>query len=266
MTSTQFATNDGFAWGTAPWGRTLECVPLAAVALHCFTGRDLGLPADVAAAPEVWTALATRIGVAPRRLHRLRQVHGAGVACADGSMVSALDAPLAEADVVVAQSPDVAVAVRVADCVPLLLADRRTGAVAAAHSGWRGTSAGVPRVAVRAMAERYGARPEDLVVAIGPSIGGCCYQVGREVGERFAADGHHASALDAWFTADGDGRYRLDLWRACGDQLRDAGVPGESIHVAGICTATDTVWSHSYRRDGERAGRMVAVIRPRRPL
>jgi hypothetical protein len=262
--ATQSDTNPGFAWRRAPWGRTLECRPLAAVAAHCFTGRDLGLAAHTGVTPEAWAALAGEIGVAPERLHRVRQVHGAEVACADDAVLSALDSPLAEADVLVAQRPGVALAVRVADCVPLLLADARTGAVAAAHAGWRGTAARVPVVAVRALVERYGARPRDLVAAIGPSIGECCYQVGPDVRERFAADGHHDRDLEAWFTADGDGRSRLDLWRACRDQLMGAGVPGAQIHVAGICTATDPRWSCSHRRDGERAGRMVAAIRPGR--
>ena len=261
--STQFVTKDSFVWRDAPWGRTLECEPLSEVAPHCFTGRDFALPAGGDVPHEAWAALAVRVGVAPERLHRLRQVHGCEVACADTSNTSALHAPLADADVMVARAPDVALAVRVADCVPLLIGDPRTGAVAAAHSGWRGTASNVPRVAVRALADRYGARPADLVAAIGPSIGGCCYQVGPEVRDAFAVTGHSSADLDAWFAPDRDGRFRLDLWRACRDQLLAAGVPVGQVHLAGICTATCEDWCWSYRREGERAGRMVAVIRPR---
>lgn len=253
--------NDRFSWHRAPWGRTLACDALSAIAAHCFTGRDLALPADGGVPRDAWEALAARVGVTPARLHWVRQVHGAAVACADDAGIAAYDEPLGEADVIVGGSPHVALAVRVADCVPLLISDPRTGAAAAAHAGWRGAASHVPLVAIRALADRYGADPANLVVAIGPSIGACCYQVGPEVRAQFSAAGHPAAELDRWFTPDRGDRWRLDLWRACRDQVVAAGVAADRVHVAGVCTATDD-WCWSYRREGARAGRMVAAIRP----
>ncbi len=92
-----------------------------------------------------------------------------------------------EADGVMTDEHGVALVVQVADCVPLLMADPRTGAVAAVHAGWRGTAANIAAAAVRRLQQQYGCRPEDLVAAIGPCIGACCYQVGPEVREAFTS-------------------------------------------------------------------------------
>jgi YfiH family protein len=148
------------------------------------------------------------------------------------------------------------VAVRVADCVPLLLADTVTSAVAAVHAGWRGTAAGVAAATVEALRHRFGVKPQDLVVAIGPSIGACCYRVGAEVKEAFAAAG--AARLDRWFAGE-----HLDLVAANRDQLAAAGVPEAQIHACGLCTAMHLEVLTSYRAEQEKAGRLAAVIRCR---
>ena len=151
-----------------------------------------------------------------------------------------------------------ALSVRSADCVPILLADRRTGAVAAVHAGWKGTAAGAALVAVQALASRYGSASDDIVAAIGPSIGPCCYEVGRGLEQHFAA---HPEA-PGWFSRDT--KPRLDLWRATCDQLGRAGIPTEQIHLCGLCTSDHPAVFHSYRRDGKKAGRLVAAIRSAR--
>jgi hypothetical protein len=149
----------------------------------------------------------------------------------------------------------VAVSVRAADCVPILLADRRTGAVAAIHAGWKGTAAGAVMVAVQSLASRYGAKPEDMIAAVGPCIGPCCYEVGPELAGHFSS---HAEA-STWFSDAA--RPHLDLWRATRDQLIRAGVPPAQIHVCALCTFDHPSLFHSYRRDGASAGRLVAAIR-----
>ena len=126
--------------------------------------------------------------------------------------------------------------------------------MAAAHAGWRGTAAGVARKTVRAMGERFGTRAGDLVVAIGPSIGPCCYRVGEELLAAFGAEGRR------WFYRLSQ-ELMLNLWSANRDQLAEAGVNGEHIHVAELCTAMHPDLFPSFRRDGEGTGRIAAAIR-----
>ena len=175
-----------------------------------------------------------------------------------------------DADVLVTDEPDIAVAVRAADCVPLLMADTRSGAVAAVHAGWRGTAAGAAVAAVQALAREFGSKPEDLVVAIGPSIGPCCYEVGTELVDAFAAAGHARHLIDRWFLALPPQRgsrerpkLRLNVGGANRDQLILAGVPEESIHACGLCTAMHLDVLTSFRAEQEKAGRMAGIIRAR---
>ena len=97
--------------------------------------------------------------------------------------------PLVAADIIAGDDASMALAIVTADCVPILIGDRRTGAVAAAHAGWRGTALRVAAAVVNAMKTSFGSRPADLVAAIGPSIGPCCYEVGGDVRERFEREG-----------------------------------------------------------------------------
>jgi hypothetical protein len=163
-----------------------------------------------------------------------------------------------EGDAVVSDVPGVALAVVVADCVPVLIVDPKTGAAAAVHAGWRGTAAGVTTAAVQAMTEHWGSRPSDLVAAIGPSIGPDDYEVGESLVAAFREAGH-GHAVDRWFRRV-DGPLRLDLWRANREQLESTGVPAASIVTAELSTAAHPGWLESYRRDGARAGRLVAAV------
>jgi hypothetical protein len=142
--------------------------------------------------------------------------------------------------------------VRTADCVPILLVDERRRAVAAVHAGWRGTLARIAARAIEAMTREYGSQPEDLIAAIGPCIGRCCYEVGPDV----------ARAFGAWFPElpAPRGPAHLDLEEANRRILAAAGVPAMRIHAAGLCTGCRARDFHSYRRDGLRAGRLLAAI------
>jgi YfiH family protein len=213
---------------------------LAAIAPHYFSTRQ--------DAPE--QALADALGVDLDALVRMQQVHRADVFVAKGRPTSK-----PEADIAVTDDPSIALSVRVADCVPVLLGDRRTGAVAAIHAGWKGTAAGAVMAAVESLRSIYGTNPGDLIAAVGPSIGPCCYEVGPELAGHFSS---HPEAA-AWFTPDA--KPRLDLWRATRDQLARAGVPPQQVHVCELCTFDHPTLFHSYRRDGARAGRLVAAIR-----
>lgn len=183
-------------------------------------------------------------------IHVGHQVHGAVVNQAPME-------PGTKGDALVTDQPGVPIGVFVADCVPLLLEDRKTGAVAAVHSGWRGTAQKAVVAAIEAMGDRYGTRPEDLVAAIGPSIRRCCYQVGSEVVEALG----HFPEPGAFVRREGAHSY-LDLQEANRQLLEAAGV-GE-VHVSGMCTHCDAEHFFSYRRDGERSGRMLGAIEVRR--
>jgi YfiH family protein len=226
------------------------------VSLAPFAALNLGgsVGDDPAAVEENWGRLARETGLA---FARVRQVHGDRVVraqeCAPGRP-DAADRP--EADAVLSRTPGVAALVAVADCVPILLADPRSGAVAAVHAGWRGTLAGIAARAVDALVAE-GARAAELLAAIGPSIGPCCYEVSPDLAARFRA------ALGPDVANDLPSQPRLDLWRANERVLHRAGVPLRSIDLLGRCTACEPTHFYSHRRDAGRTGRQVGFVAPR---
>jgi YfiH family protein len=254
-----------FHWHASASGPMLVCDALGRIAQHAFTTRQLGLPA--AAAPEVgrtaWTAVATAIGADPARVWRVRQVHGRAVRVVEaGDDLEAAAAEIPDGDAVITNAPGGAAGVMVADCVPVLLADRQGRAVGAVHAGWRGTCAGIAAAAVDTFRKACGVPAEQLVAAIGPSIGREHYEVGEAVRAAFVAAGHAEADIARWFSADAPGApCRLDLWAANRDQLLAAGVAAGAIHVAGLSTWAHADWLESFRRDGAAAGRMIAMIR-----
>jgi YfiH family protein len=205
--------------------------------------------------------LARALGVDAVR--QVKQVHGGDAIEVGGDG----DPPAAaEADALVARAGTrpVAVGMRVADCVPILVADEASGAVAAIHAGWRGVTRGVVKAAV----ERLGARGR-LVAAIGPCIGACCFEVGRDVAEQIAlsAPGAHVFASE---TLGGNGTLRddkayVDLRAAVRAQLVAAGVESTRIEDVPGCTKHEAGRFHSFRRDGAHSGRMLAAIATRAP-
>ena len=198
----------------------------------------------------------------------VRQVHSASIRTIreeDGVFEEKLQTAdgkaVLEGDGAVTNLPGVMLGVQTADCVPVLIADVSKRAVAAIHAGWRGTVARIVEQGIATMREEYGSRPEDLVAAVGPSIGACCYAVGQEVRSEFGSLFGYADAL--FRTMDG-GQMRLDLWEANRRQLLDAGVPADKVTVIGECTAC--ALSHgerkyfSHRAEHGFTGRMMSVI------
>jgi polyphenol oxidase len=257
MFMTEPQPSGGFEWAQAPWGRVLRCRPLLAVADHFFTAGSAQLRGDEAE----WRAVAALAGIEREHVLMLHQVHGDTIAVADAGRARPWTPP--EADALVSDDRSAALVVRVADCAPLLVADRRLGVVAAVHAGWRSTLRRIASRAVAALQEEFGADPSDLVVAIGPSLGTCCGEMGEEVVEAFRHAGHGADAIDRWFSREPGRRPHFDLWGANRDQLQEAGVRPDAIHVSGLCTRTYSDVFHSYRARGHEAGRMAGVIRPR---
>ena len=243
-----------FYWTDESWGPALRCRALDPVAQHLFTTRQLPLPA-----PAAWAALADAVGVPVGHVVSLSQVHGRDV------VVVREDLPVERptADALVSDRADAALVVRAADCVPMLIGDQRTGAVGAIHAGWRGTAARAAVAAVEAMAHEFGSIPADLVVAIGPAIGPCCYEVGPDLVDAFAAAGHERYLIDRWFLTPREQKMRLDVPGANRDQLILAGVREQNIHTSGLCTAMHLDLLTSYRAERENAGRIAGVIRAR---
>ena len=262
------AVPESFYWTQFRCGPVLKCRPLEAVAEHLFTTRELPL-----SSADDWRRLGGLLGVA--EVVTAHQVHGRDAVCFRRGAPRAPGQQ--EADVLVSDDPGVAVAVRAADCVPLLLADSRIGAVAAVHAGWRGTAAGAATAAVHALAREFGTNPDDLVAAIGPSIGACCYEVGTELVDAFAAAGHPRHLVDRWFMVRDSGsgvrdsgfgirdprsrRVYLDVAGANRDQLMLAGLRDEHIFGCGLCTAMHLDVLTSYRAEKEKAGRIAGIIR-----
>jgi len=251
-----------FEWTPELWGAALRCRPLAAHAPHLFTTRQ----APLASSGDL-ERLAAAVGA--RQVAMARQVHGRTVVVVRDRDGVPDAAP--EADAFVSSSRDVAVAIRAADCVPLLMADRTRPVVAAVHAGWRGTAARVAVAALETMAREFSTRPSDVVAAIGPCIGPCCYEVGSELVDAFAAAGHERYLVDRWFLAPRRGPFeagaetrpklRLDVPGANRDQLLLAGVPEDQIFSSGLCTAMHLDVLTSYRAEREAAGRLAGVIR-----
>lgn len=145
-----------------------------------------------------------------------------------------------------------------ADCVPLFFVDVRNRAVGLAHSGWRGTAAGMGRCMVDAMREAYGTAPEDLRVAIGPSICRDCYEVGEDVASEFTEQGQPAEAVVT--KGARPGKYQLDLWLANRLILESAGVRRENIAVPDICTCHNSACLFSHRASGGKRGNLGAFL------
>jgi len=168
--------------------------------------------------------------------------------------------------------------VQTADCVPILLVDTKNRAVAAVHAGWRGTLQRIVTKTIGKMQMRFGTKPADLLAAIGPSIGACCYEVGTEVAVQFKSQFPNAHEwFDELRTGDEPNPLQwlsmmppghqpppknvlLDLKRANRAQLLDAGVRSESVFASDLCTACRRDLLFSYRKEGTTTGRLMAVI------
>jgi YfiH family protein len=226
--------------------RTLRAPLLTTVSGLCH-GFEVGLASAPGVARRESGRRAVAEALAPLgRVHFLSQVHGVEIVEAPWEGTPAGDAA------VVRESGEL-VAVKTADCVPILLVDQDARLAAAVHAGWRGSAAGIARRAVEALVAR-GAEPARIVAALGPAIGVCCYEVGQEFRGRFGPD------ADPYFIVGADGRLRLDLRRLNQHQLEASGVQRQHVEHVSFCTACDPARLPSYRRDGRDCGRILSYV------
>jgi YfiH family protein len=194
------------------------------------------------------------LGIDPSELRALAQMHS------DRIHVVETGEPWArvEGDAMITALPRLALAIQVADCFPVVLADPDRGVIANLHAGWRGTAARIAEKAVRLAVSRFGSDPGAARVAIGPGIRSCCFEVEADVAAVFEAS---FPGMPLARPRPGvPGKFLVDLPAALGHQLRAAGVGADNIHDLGACTRCNPDEFFSYRGEGPRSGRLMAVI------
>jgi YfiH family protein len=199
------------------------------------------------------------LGMDSRTLTFSKQVHSSTVRVitkSERSLENINSVP--EADAMITNVSNLPLAVFYADCVPVFLLDPVKMAVAAVHSGWRGTVRGIVRQAVLSMNENFQSLPEDILAAIGPCVGPCCYKVGDDVCSSFHTE--YGDDIARFFSTGAEGDTYLDLKAANGFLLERAGLKPENIQVAENCTCCEWETFYSHRRDGQLRGNQAAFI------
>ena len=206
----------------------------------CFTGRKIG------ADPEGLSKLPL---FAERRIYLPIQRH------TDKVLRLGSDFEPKVADAVITNRKDIIIGIRTADCVPVILCDTKTHAIGAVHAGWRGTAVGILRKTIRAMEDCFGSSASNMLVAVGPSIKGCCYNVGYEVIEAV----EFATGKGELWKKQGE-RYFLDLSLANKQQAMSSGVPPGNIWISEDCTFCLPEKYYSYRYAKDYTGRQGGFI------
>lgn len=234
------------------------------VSQGCFDSLNLGLHVedDAAAVKQNRDIFFDGLGLPPGKGVTCQQVHGSRIAkvtAADsGRGIYDYEEAIPQVDALVTNVPKLPLMLFFADCTPILLADPVSRAIGVAHGGWKGTVSSIAAKTVKRMEEEFGSRPENILAAIGPNIGACCYEVGDEVAQRF----QEAFPLfkDKILVRGKSVKYHLDLAETNKRQLLQAGVAEENIDVAHVCTSCNNRQFFSYRGDHGQTGRIAAVL------
>jgi YfiH family protein len=211
--------------------------------------------------------LAEVLGITREKLVIPHQVHGTEVLVVDDNYLLQQDAGKFEmlegVDAVVTDRSGVCVCVSTADCVPLLVCDKRLGCIAAIHAGWRGTVQNIVGKTLSVMSESFGCEARDCQVLIGPSISLDSFEVGDEVYDKFAETGFDMAKIARRYPSvkdEGGMRWHIDLWEANCRLLQQCGIERKRINIAGICTFTHHEEFFSARRLGVNSGRIFSGI------
>lgn len=201
--------------------------------------------------------LARTFGGRSEHFVMVSQTHGTDILVIDQPNPDYAHFHKLECDGIITNQPGVMIAVGVADCLPLLLLDPVKRVVAALHAGWKGTAGNIAAKGVDSLVQLFGSDPGEILAALGPAIGPCCYEVDGPVQQAFGGSG---VSWDLCATPSGTDRWRLDLAAANRQQLLNAGIAGENIEVAGHCVSCSSDWFFSYRRDNGETGRQAGFI------
>jgi len=218
-----------------------------------FASLNLGLNTDddLLNVKENYRRFCEATGIITDDIVFSNQVHGTHIRTVSRGDCGALFIPgKPQADGLITNQPGVALLVFIADCVPILLHDPARNVIGAVHAGWRGTAAGIVSIAVAKMKDDFNCNPGDIHAAIGPSISGCCYEVGEEVADAFC---EFKECITKY-----NGKYKADLKECNRIQLANAGVTYISISDECTCCNNEKYWSHRFTK-GER-GSQVAII------
>lgn len=245
MVSHAVSTRQGGASG-GPW---------QSLNLATHVGDDLG---DVV---ENRRRFCLELGIDPDTIVTAKQVHGdqvhlvtrEDVGLGAKEYISALE----DTDALITNVPGIGIITFYADCVPLMIVDPRHQAIGMAHAGWKGTVAHIGTKTIQAMNQAFGTEAKDCLVAIGPSIGPCCYEVDLPLVEILKSQ---VSFADQVLQSNQQGKWQLDLWEMNRRLLVEAGVPADQVEVAQVCTSCHADRLFSYRASGGKTGRIGAIM------
>jgi YfiH family protein len=224
--------------------------------LGAFLTRDCGLPLHPfkSEACEPAPGFQKSFGFPFEETVTVNQVHSCNVVTLGGD-VEASDLKNVKADGIITKEVGVALGILTADCLPILIADPIQRVVGVVHAGWRGTVARIASSTVEKMTEEFGSAPSDIIAVMGPNIGACCYEVGKEVSTKFK----EAFGADTKSVITGDS-IKVDLKAANTETFLKAGIKAENISSEAPCTLCNTDLFYSYRREGKKAGRQLSLI------
>jgi YfiH family protein len=162
-----------------------------------------------------------------------------------------------EGDALITNIPNVPLLIFTADCVPIAIIDKKNKAIGLAHAGWRGTYDEIAKKTIEKMKENYNTNSDDLVCMIGPSIGACCYEVSKDLVEKFNMN--FTNSNEKFYTIEED-RYKLDLWKVNEYILKECGVKEDNIVNLNLCTSCNSDKFHSYRKHNQTLKRIGTIL------
>jgi polyphenol oxidase len=201
-----------------------------------------------------WDRLATAFAIPMEQFLVVNQVHGDAIFVIKphGSYFSSRDE--LNYDAIVTTRANLAICIKTADCVPVSVVDKVKKVIAVVHAGWRGSALGISAKVIELMQNQYRSQPQDILVAIGPSIGRCCYEIDQATADAFRKQNNHELFLQQGKKKD---KWMLDLVEANRRQMLEAGVPENNIEVSGFCTTCNQDMFFSHRGSGGITGRQI---------